>query len=271
MGASSALRAEDWRILIRLVGECRELGDEPHTWRAHFARQVGRRIGGDLCYFGELAGCDIQKPKDLGVTEWGWDAGFDRASWLAMLRDLHDKASVPITVLTYLEKLREENGVCLARSDVLTEREWARSDDARISEAIGTDHAVFCFRSIPGVAGVHSALQFHREANRRDFSRRDAAFVRESHAALIALVGGPLARFNEPSSRDLPVRVRRVLACLLEGDGDKQIAVRLGLSAHTVNEYTKAIFRHFLVRSRPELLARWIRRGHALPPAWVED
>jgi DNA-binding NarL/FixJ family response regulator len=271
MGASSALRAEDWRMLIRLVGECRELGDEPHLWRAHFAQQVGRRVGGDLCYFGELAGCDIQKPKDLGVAEWGWDAGFDRTSWLPMLRDLRDKTSVPITVTSYLGKLRVEDGVSLTRSGFLTEREWSRSIDARISDAIGTNHAVFCFHSIPGAAGVHSALQFHRAAGHRDFGRRDVAFVRESHAALIALVGGPLARFTEPSPRNLPVRVRQVLACLLEGDGDKQIAVRLGLSVYTVNEYTKIIFRHFHVRSRPELLARWIRRGHALRSGWVED
>jgi DNA-binding CsgD family transcriptional regulator len=48
----------------------------------------------------------------------------------------------------------------------------------------------------------------------------------------------------------------------LEGDGDKQIAARLVLSKYTVNQYTKLIFRHFGVNSRPELLARWVRRGY---------
>ncbi len=59
--------------------------------------------------------------------------------------------------------------------------------------------------------------------------------------------------------------MRQVLACLLEGDGDKQIAARLRLSLHTVNEYTKVIFRHFGVRSRPELLTRWVRRKWSVP------
>jgi DNA-binding NarL/FixJ family response regulator len=85
--------------------------------------------------------------------------------------------------------------------------------------------------------------------------------VRETHAALAPLIGGVLARFDDPSPRDLTPRLRQVLDCLLEGDGDKQIAARLQLSVHTVNEYTKKIYGHFGVRGRTELLARWICRG----------
>jgi DNA-binding CsgD family transcriptional regulator len=54
--------------------------------------------------------------------------------------------------------------------------------------------------------------------------------------------------------------VRQVLRALLEGDGDKQIARRLGLTRYTVNQYVKSLFRHFGVQSRAELLARWVRR-----------
>jgi hypothetical protein len=55
---------------------------------------------------------------------------------------------------------------------------------------------------------------------------------------------------------------------LLEGDADKQVAHRLNLSAHTVNQYTKQIFRHFKVSGRTELLARWLRRGWGSRAAW---
>jgi DNA-binding NarL/FixJ family response regulator len=86
--------------------------------------------------------------------------------------------------------------------------------------------------------------------------------VREAHAALVPLVGGALARFTDPSPGDLSARTGQVLACLLEGDSDKQIAKRLGLSRYTVNGHTKVIYRHFGVQSRMELLARWVRRGY---------
>jgi DNA-binding NarL/FixJ family response regulator len=83
-------------------------------------------------------------------------------------------------------------------------------------------------------------------------------------------MGGPLARFTDPSPYELPPRARQVLACLLEGDGDKQVAARLAISGHTVNQYAKAIFQHFGVRSRAELLARWIRRGWGNTFPWVD-
>ena len=83
--------------------------------------------------------------------------------------------------------------------------------------------------------------------------------------------GGALPRFVEPSPNSLPARVRQVLKCLLEGDGDKQTAARLKLSRYTVNEYTKHIYRHFGVQGRAELLARWIRRGWGARCAWADE
>ena len=74
-------------------------------------------------------------------------------------------------------------------------------------------------------------------------------------------MGGPLARFGEPSPGALPARLRDVLRCLLEGDSDKQVARRLSVTRGTVNQYTMAVFRHFGVGSRPVLLAGWVRRG----------
>ena len=79
--------------------------------------------------------------------------------------------------------------------------------------------------------------------------------------AIVPLIGGPLAGFTEPSPADLAERPRQVLECLLEGDSDKQIAARLGISRFTVNQYTKTVYRHFQVQGRAELLARWVKRG----------
>lgn len=92
--------------------------------------------------------------------------------------------------------------------------------------------------------------------------------VTESQRLIAQLVGGTLAGFGEPSPSELAPRVRAVLACLLEGDSDKQVAARLKLSVFTVNQYVKVIFNHFGVSSRPELLARWVRRGWGNKGGW---
>jgi DNA-binding NarL/FixJ family response regulator len=150
--------------------------------------------------------------------------------------------------------------------------EWLRTwEFQNISEPMGTDHYLWCYRSLPRAAGQHGVAVLARALGRRDFSARDKALVRAAHALVAPLVGGPLAGFGEPSPAELPPRVRQVLRCFLEGDGDKQVAARLGLSRHTVNQYAKAIFRHFGVTTRTELLARWVRRGWGDRFPWAAE
>ena len=59
---------------------------------------------------------------------------------------------------------------------------------------------------------------------------------------------------------DLSPRAAEVLRHLLDGDGEKQVARRLGLSRHTVHGHVKVLYRRFGVSSRAELLARHVRR-----------
>lgn len=61
-------------------------------------------------------------------------------------------------------------------------------------------------------------------------------------------------------AQSLPPRLRRTLQALLDGDSEKEAAKRMGLSPHTVHEYVRDLYRHFGVRSRAELLSRWIAK-----------
>ncbi len=53
-------------------------------------------------------------------------------------------------------------------------------------------------------------------------------------------------------------RQRQVLEFLLAGDGEKQVAAKLGISKNTVHNYVTALYRHFDVSSRSELMAIFI-------------
>ena len=126
---------------------------------------------------------------------------------------------------------------------------------------LGAGDPLYCLAPVPGLGGVASGEVFCRSAGRPAFTRRQKAVLSEANALIRPMIGGPLARFADPSPAALPPRVREVLRCFLEGDSDKQVMARLGLSRHTVNQYAKLIHRHFGVSSRAELLARWVRRG----------
>ena len=59
------------------------------------------------------------------------------------------------------------------------------------------------------------------------------------------------------STDRLAKRQRQVLNLLLGGKSLKEIAAILGISHHTVNDYSKSLYRHFAVHSRAELAAHF--------------
>lgn len=59
----------------------------------------------------------------------------------------------------------------------------------------------------------------------------------------------------------LSPRLRQVLLLLLSGNSRKEVAAHLGISLHTVADYMKALHKHFDVRSRGELLSRFMVGG----------
>jgi DNA-binding NarL/FixJ family response regulator len=92
----------------------------------------------------------------------------------------------------------------------------------------------------------------------RRFSARDRLLVSLLHSELGWLYQ-PEAALVSADVLDLTPRQQQTLHALLAGHGDKQIARDLGLSPNTVHHHVKAIYKHFRVSSRGELLARWVR------------
>lgn len=272
MAKAGMLRAEDWRAICRMAGECRDLGDDATAWRGRFISGLARLTDADLGSSGESGGHAGGPPRSLGVAHWQYSLFAGPKAQAGVAAELEkDPARYCIIERWYAAQARED-GAASTRRRVYEDREWDASPSANfVHRPLGVDHVVTCFRAIPDGGGdVCIGTMLFRGRGRRDFDDREVAIVHEAHAAVAQLVGGPLARFEEPSPRDLPAHMRRVLACLLEGDGDKQVAARLGLSAYSVNQYTKILYRHFGVRSRAELLARWLRRAYPDPPAWLE-
>ena len=63
----------------------------------------------------------------------------------------------------------------------------------------------------------------------------------------------------------LSPRESQTLGRLLKGFSEKQIALALSISRHTVHIYVKQLYRRFRVNSRSELLALWIGGSNQFP------
>jgi DNA-binding CsgD family transcriptional regulator len=271
MSNSSVLRAADLRVLFRLANECRELGDDPVVWRVHCMREAARIVGAGVATFSE----EVPLLHDVvmdGQVAWGIE-NYDERSFDSLMKAWveHGPDYTPILAPAMARILRGD-GTALTRSELVSDPEWYRSPYYRDHHSqIGVDAIMCSYAKIPAPSKMHSLLVLVRSRGERNFSERQKGIIRELHLAVTPWIGSALARFVDPAPVELPTRPRQVLKCLLQGEQDKQLARRLGISKHTVNQYVKQVFGHFGVRSRPELLARWVRRGWGTRFAWDKE
>jgi DNA-binding CsgD family transcriptional regulator len=218
-------------------------------------------VGAGFALVAEMADCTRGPRRDLGTAVWGWENGFDPRGWVRMLEGFHRDPHYNPLMNAYIARMPND-GKCLARTDLIPDSEWYRSDYYLEAHCpMGADATLACFQPIPEAEDEFEEIFLVRAVGEKDFSSRDKAVVREAMASVVPLVGGPLARFGDLTPEGLPLRARQVLQCLLEGDSDKEIGTRLEISRFTVNFHTKVIYRHFGVSGRAELLALWVRRG----------
>lgn len=143
------------------------------------------------------------------------------------------------------------------RSEVLSDRAWYgnrwASEEFR---TMGLDHGLYARVALD--ARKTECLAVFRPPGARTFTTEDRA--------LMGLLTTEVARLVRPRSRPLFIDVElglspretQTLERLCRGESEKQVAEALAISRHTVHTYVKALYRRFDVKSRAELLARFI-------------
>lgn len=66
-------------------------------------------------------------------------------------------------------------------------------------------------------------------------------------------------------------RRRQVLASLLEGLSEKEIAARLQISRHTIHHHLKRLHKSYNVHSRSELVQLWVHVPQGLETQEVDE
>ncbi|MGD9932363.1 MAG: LuxR C-terminal-related transcriptional regulator [Dehalococcoidia bacterium] len=89
---------------------------------------------------------------------------------------------------------------------------------------------------------------------------------RQLLAAVQAVAAGlvvhdPLHRAHEPSDEPLTPRELDVLRCLADGDANRAIALRLGISENTVKFHVASILAKLSAQSRADAVMRAVQRG----------
>jgi len=256
MAKSDALRVQDVRDAYRLIGECRDLGADPTLWHRRMMEGLCRLIGARTAAGGEGRWNRPHSPVQvLSAVEVGLDVREHRL-FLAYFRDVGPPDD---PIFRALGRLGDRH-IVRTRRQLVSDADWYGSSVWNdYQRPIGIDHQ---FTSVYQVAGTDAidVIGLHRSVGERDFSLRSQRLLTFFHAEIGALIGRALVSAAEPSPDTLAPRLRQTLACLLEGDSEKQAAARLGLSQATAHEYVTALYRHFNVRSRAQLMAHAIKR-----------
>lgn len=255
MTGANGLRVIDVRDAYRLIGECRDLGADPALWQSRLFEGLSRLFGGAPANGGEGR---IVGASGGVVPLSAFDAGFDaaeRRTYLAYLRDGGPAVDPFVRAL-------QRAGTPLARTRraLLEDGEYYRSPafDRWLRQGNVDHRLASIFPS--GDGSAVSFLHLHRGPGARDFSGRERTLLEFFHGELGPLIGRALVSIAEPTPAGLSRRLRQTLACLMEGDSERQVAARLGVSRATAHQYVTALYRRFGVHSRGQLLAHVLRR-----------
>ncbi len=195
-----------------------------------------------------------KKAKVIGAVRTGWESTDAERAWREYVRQ------VPLERTPEYAPLINARGpvVTRSRSQLWPDAAWYHSRAFNeYHRASGVDDYIISIHQIPE-RGTASSIWIHRPVGDKPFTRRDRTMVQIIHQHVAPLIGLSLASCADPSPNALSPRRREVLKRLLAGDSEKQIGTTLGITRATAHEHVSAIYRHFSVSSRAELMARFL-------------
>ena len=258
MGKSQRLKLAEVRGVYRLLGECRDLGADPVAWRQHLLAELaaltgvrvvttslGRIEPDGLPTTTRLLSSHGLEPDDIAH----WEKIFVEHPEFLQSREADVARWTMATV-------RAGGTACLA--DICDRDEWYGSRlFNEVYRPTRVDAGVFSLVRIAN--GIAHVILLQPALGEPWMTTRQARLVKLLHEELAPLVGTRLAADDRPAIAGLPPRVRQTLACLLDGDSEKQVAARLRIGRDTVHQYVQTLYRHFDVSSRGELMAYFLR------------
>src|SRR5688572_207891 len=250
---ATRLRLRDVRAIFRLVGEVRELGDDPDRWRPHMVACLRGVVGASIVVSSEVHlrrsraadGTVAYRVIDIG---WISEDGFD-------VRKLHTERDDEDPEQFWLAASGEMPGAG-SSENVAADAAGGQPVSVKPTRPVYGGSSFILSQYPLRHAGAVDQLGVHRAWGDEPFTHAQHRLVRVLHLELGRLWQRDALRRAKDPAAVLPPRLSQTLAALLEGKSEKEIAHLLALSRHTIHNYVKALHQRFGVSSRGELLAR---------------
>lgn len=224
--------------------------------RLNFASGIAELIGADVWMWSStISSQDV--PNDVMTTclqERGWSSNGERQRVLSVLTSPDFNARGMRSVFSAMAEGRR---VTFGNGEV-----FPPEYSEELSAAWRATGFEWFLLSVHPLDRYNSSnIGFHRRCDKQPFSRRDKAVLHCVFQRAGWLHQYGLNEAVRETTLRLSPRERQTLIYLLAGHSHKEIAERMGISQHTVNDYAKQIHSHFQVSSRAELQANFFLGG----------
>ena len=249
MSKSQRLKLEDVKSIFRLLGEVRELGENPDAWRRHMLLELCRLTHSFVGF-----GCEVGlRGPSAGHCVGHMDAGgfndhqrkiyydYDHAG------DHSGDPSFPGAAALV------SHSFTWSRERWAEDQAWYRSTFVdEIMRPMESDDFMASGKLLPDRVGMH-VIRLQRGWNDPRFLPLQLRRVDLFHQEL-GVLWEVAARRRKNEAARLPPRQQQVIDALRVGLSEKEVASRLGLSRHTVHRHVSALHKRFNAQSRGELL-----------------
>lgn len=220
---------------------------------------VAELVGADV-WIWSTAAVDLNVRGNIMTTcliDGGWRNDQERAAFYEALTDPAVGNVMQRGMSDYAIK---EQYITGPRSTYVSEADWEVVRSTWIGK---TGFCHYLISLYPISREITSGIGLHRRAQKPPFTDRERGIV---HAIFQQVDWLHRHGTNVPAGRKvlrLSPREKQVLIMLMGGDSRDTIASKLDLSPYTVGDYLKAIYKHFQVTTRAELLAFFLSGGVA--------
>jgi DNA-binding NarL/FixJ family response regulator len=244
---------KDVKAMVRLAAKAVVRTDDPAQRKRHLLEELCKLVDANAWVWG-LTHLRIPKSRVFVALIHG---GMPQESLAKYLQTLDHPDTHALFSNFYLEASRTKRHITRLKAQVVNEKRFAASPVHALWKEADLGDAIFSRYPLDEKTG--STLGIYRSYNREKFTTRDRQIVDIVMSEIAWLHHEGWRSDQARTISDLSKRERQTLNLLALGRSRKEIASDMNISVHTVQGYTKHLYRHFQVNSQTELMNRFFQ------------
>jgi DNA-binding CsgD family transcriptional regulator len=202
----------------------------------------------------------------LDMADCGWRDDSARSHFMRLYSDHPDLTQICPGVKRLAVSALARRDATEIRPQIIPDRDWYTSrvyDQYRRPAFV--DGYILSYVLNPQT-GTQIRLSVSQDASDAPPTPRAREMIAMLNRQIAPLVGTVLATRSQRGMHRLPPRLRQTLQALLEGDSEKQIAIRLGISRTTAHEHIGRLYHQLGFVDRNELMSYFLHRRPSAAP-----